>query len=60
MDPTTHPSLQIRPTESEKRRTLLKDLEKPGHIVILHTGEVLTKPQEVQEEVLDGSPNAKG
>jgi|HubBroStandDraft_1064217.scaffolds.fasta_scaffold107632_3 hypothetical protein len=47
MDPT-NPSLSIRPTQSEVRKNLMKDLEKPGYIVILHTGEIIQKPLDPQ------------
>jgi hypothetical protein len=50
MDPTNDPSLAIRPTREAIRRSQLKDLERPGFVVILHTGERLLKPAEAQEE----------
>jgi hypothetical protein len=43
------PSLSIRPTRREIRRNQLKDLEKPGWVIILHDGQVITKPIEPQE-----------
>jgi hypothetical protein len=49
MDPT-NPSLSIRPTKSEIQKNLMKDLEKPGYIVITHLGEVLTKPTDSPTE----------
>lgn len=55
MDPTTHPSLQIRPTQSEVRRNLMKDLEKEGYVVVTHLGEVLTRPDEKRKEEPDGA-----
>jgi ribosomal protein S19E (S16A) len=61
MDPTNNPSLSIRPTQSEVRKNLMKDLEKEGYVVITHLGEVLTKPDQKREEEPDGqdtrSPN---
>jgi hypothetical protein len=50
MDPTTHPSLSIRPTKSEIQESLMKDLQKPGYVVITHLGEVLTKPTDTPAE----------
>jgi hypothetical protein len=53
MDPTNNPSLSIRPTQSEVRKNLMKDLEKDGYVVITHLGEVLTKPDQKREEEPD-------
>jgi hypothetical protein len=50
MDPTNNPSLSIRPTRSEIRKSQLEDLKKPGWVVILHTGEIITKPVDPQVE----------
>jgi hypothetical protein len=47
MDPTS-PSLSLRPTDEEKRQNLLKDLEKPGYVVITHTGEIISRPVDPQ------------
>jgi hypothetical protein len=54
MDPTNNPSLSIRPTQSEVRKNLMKDLEKGDYVVITHLGEVLTRPDQKREEEPDG------
>lgn len=56
MDPTDNPSLSIRPTDSQKRKFLLKDLDKnEGFIVLTHTGEVITTPGQKTEDDEDGN-----
>jgi hypothetical protein len=47
------PSLSVRPTQSQRKKNLLKDLEKPGWIVIGHDGVIITKPVDPQENKKD-------